>query len=158
MYIFVSQGDCFCSDHDPSPRVAFTVRAEGVTPGNDTWSDIPLATVVTKINTVNNTWIFTDGVLNFTAPINGLYYFQVTAIASSNQTAPLLLVGEHGVVLKTFADVASSIGSGSVQLVLAKGGVVSLRVGAGYYTDTEASDVSFSGFLRFPITDDDVWF
>ena len=146
------------------------MRAEGVQQREEYLEDIPLETVVVKINTVEDTWIFNLDVFNFTAPVNGAYYFQVTSIANGNGATPLMLFHNDNLVLRTSRSDEDAIGtypigSNSVTLVLGKDEVVSLMVqpkrsgviGDIFNTFSSPSDVSFSGSLLFVKGDDDVW-
>ena len=171
MITLFSIGTCTCDeDKYTTPKVAFSVRAADVEQSEEYLEDIPLESVVVKINSVEDTWIFTRDVFNFTAPINGAYYFQVTAIANGNGAVPLLLYHNDNLAMMTGRSDEESVGgyplgSNSVVLVLGKDDVVSVLVkpkksgilGSVFNAFSSPSDVSFSGHLLFMKNDDDTW-
>jgi hypothetical protein len=134
--------------------VAFAANAFDVQQDSSDISNVEMDGIATNIGDA------LDGDGSFSAPIGGVYFFQVSARANGNGAAPLLLFRGNDVVLSTGRSNEDSVGpyptgTDAVLLRMDAGDSVQLKVKArktGFFSSlfssitSSSTDVSFVGY------------
>ncbi|XP_048039327.1 complement C1q-like protein 2 [Megalobrama amblycephala] len=95
----------------------------------------------------------------FTAPLKGAYMFRISATGNGPTAASVFISknGEHVVIAHGYQTQGVLNSSNGVVLILEVGDVVYVRLGSGTrISDSYNNHNSFSGYLLFPLREDDV--